>query len=140
MAAMTPEQRDAFLGETRIGKLATLNEEGAPTVIPIWYDWDGECAWVFSSRTVQKVRNIERDDRVSLTVENPVGAPEAWVTIEGHAEVLPEGGYALASKLAPRYYPAEKAARTLEEWGKLGEQYWALIKIAPSRIRSTAPH
>ena len=138
MASMTPEQRDAFLKQTRIGKLATLTAEGAPTAIPIWYDWDGEHAFIFSSRTVQKVKNIERDNRVALTVENPVSEKEAWVTIEGTAEIL-DGGFELASKLAPIYYGPEKGAATLDSWAKLGPEYWALIKITPSRIRSQAP-
>ncbi len=140
MTAMTQEQRDAFLSETRIAKLGMLNEEGGPTVIPVWFDWDGECAYVFSSRTVRKIRHIQRDPRVSLTVENGVGVPEAWVTIEGRAEVLDQGGFQLAEKLLPRYYGPEKAAKTRDAWAALGEPYWALIKITPSRIWSSAPH
>ena len=96
-------------------------------------------ARVFSSRDVQKVRNIRRDGRVALTVEEPVGVPEAWVTIEGTAEVLDRGGFELASRLAPLYYGEPKAAETLAKWRNAGDDYWVLIEITPVRIRSSAP-
>lgn len=139
MAAMTQVQRDAFLREVRIAKLATLTATGAPTSVPVWFEWDGEKARVFSSRDVQKVRNIRRDGRVALTVEEPVGVPEAWVTIEGTGEVLDQGGFELASRLAPLYYGEPKAAQTLAKWRNAGDDYWVLIEITPVRIRSSAP-
>ncbi len=139
MAAMTQVQRDAFLREVRIAKLATLTATGAPTSVPVWFEWDGEKARVFSSRDVQKVRNIRRDGRVALTVEEPVGVPEAWVTIEGTAQVLDQGGFELASRLAPLCYGEPKAAETLAKWRNAGDDYWVLIEITPVRIRSSAP-
>ncbi|MCC6388827.1 MAG: TIGR03618 family F420-dependent PPOX class oxidoreductase [Dehalococcoidia bacterium] len=139
MASMSREQRDAFLREVRIAKLATLTAGGAPTVVPVWFEWDGVTARVFSSRSVQKVRNIQRDNRVALTVEEAVGVPEAWVTIEGTAAILDEGGFELASRLAPRYYGEPKASETLKQWARAGDAYWVLIEITPTRIRSSAP-
>lgn len=139
MATMSPDQRDAFLREVRIAKLATLTAEGAPTAVPVWFEWDGATARVFSSRNVQKVRNIRRDNRVALTVEEAVGVPEAWVTIEGTAAILDQGGFELATRLAPRYYGEPKAAETLKQWARAGESSWVLIEITPTRIRSSAP-
>lgn len=139
MASMSPEQRDAFLREVRIAKLATVTAEGAPTAIPVWFEWDGEKARAFSARDVQKVRNIRRDGRVALTVEEAVGVPEAWVTIEGTAEVLDAGGFELASRLAPLYYGEPKATETLAKWKNAGDDYWVLLEITPVRIRSSAP-
>ena len=52
MAEMTPSQRDDFLRETRIAKLATLNADGSPTIVPVWYDWDGQAATIFTGRDV----------------------------------------------------------------------------------------
>jgi PPOX class probable F420-dependent enzyme len=84
---MTPAQRDAFLRETRIAKLATLNPDGSPTIVPVWFEWDGETATIFTGRDSPKIRRIKRDPRVALSLEEGVGVPEAWVTIEGTAAV-----------------------------------------------------
>jgi PPOX class probable F420-dependent enzyme len=105
---MTQEQRDVFLREIRIAKLATLTEDGSPTTRPIWYEWTGEQVLMFSARETRKIENIRRDPRVAVTVEEPVGRPEAWVTIEGRAEVEHEGGFELASRLAPLYTPPRR--------------------------------
>ncbi len=138
MAEMTTEQRDAFLAEARIGMLSMLTATGAPTAIPIWYEWDGAQARMFTSHTSPKIGRIRRDGRVCLTVAEPTGMPEAWVAIEGVASIEEGTGYALAERLAPHYYPPGKAALTLTEWGRSATE-WVTIIITPSRIRSSAP-
>lgn len=138
MAEMTEEQRDAFLAGPRIATLATLTRDGAPVAIPIWYEWDGERARMFTARDAAKVARIRRDGRVCLTVAEPTGVPEAWVSIEGRAWIEEGTGFALAKRLAPRYYAPEKAARTLAEWGRTAEE-WVTVVVEPTRIRSSAP-
>lgn len=138
MAQMTPAQRDAFLDQPRIATLISLTASGRPTAVPVWYEWDGAVARVFTYGTSEKVGRISADPRVALTVAEPVGVPEAWVTIEGIATIEPEGGYELAARLAPRYYPADKAAASVEAWGA-DPGVWVVIVIRPERIRSGAP-
>ena len=134
---MTPEQRDAFLRETRIAKLATLNADGSPSIVPVWFEWDGSQAFVFTLDSSPKVRRIKRDARVALSVEQPVAVREAWVTIEGTASVEP-GGFELAERLAPRYYDAERSRSALESWAAQRD-HWVVLRISPRRIRSSAP-
>ncbi|MGD9890000.1 MAG: PPOX class F420-dependent oxidoreductase [Dehalococcoidia bacterium] len=135
---MSNEQRDAFLRETRIATLVTLDNDGSPVPVPVWFEWDGQQARLFTSRGSHKIARIRGDARVSLSVAEPVGVPEAWVSIEGTATVEQDGGYALAERLARRYYSAEKAADVLPRWERLAEQ-WVVVVIEPRRIRSSAP-
>ena len=138
MAEMSIEERDAFLRGARIATLSLLTTAGAPTALPIWYEWDGERARMFTSGGSAKVARIRRDGRVCLTVAEPTGVPEAWVSIEGTARIEEGTGFALAERLAPRYYTAEQATRTLEAWRGVAAQ-WVTIVIEPHRIRSSAP-
>lgn len=138
MAEMTPKQRDAFLREARIASLVTLREDGAPTVQPVWFEWDGTEARLFTNRASGKVGRIERDPRVSLSVAEPVGVREAWVTIEGTARLDESGGYALAERLAARYYSPERQAAVLPGWERMRDE-WLVAHITPVRIRSSAP-
>ena len=39
--ALTEEERDAFLSEKRIGRLASNRADGWSHVTPIWYVWEG---------------------------------------------------------------------------------------------------
>ena len=138
MTEMTPAQRDAFLRETRIAKLASLNADGSPNVVPVWFEWDGNTATIFTTRSTAKVKRILRDPRVALSVEEGVGLPEAWVTIEGAAAIEEQGGWGLAQRLAHRYYTPEQNSTILPQWEKLASE-WVVVRITPTRIRSSAP-
>jgi|KBSSwiStaDraftv2_1062776.scaffolds.fasta_scaffold673541_1 PPOX class probable F420-dependent enzyme len=135
MASLTPEAVDAFLRETRIAKLAYLHEDGSPTIIPIWFEWDGKVARMFTSRTSRKARRIAEEPRVALSVEEPVGVHERWVTIEGTCAISDEGTVALIERLARRYYDPTRAEEAITGWTKRPES-WVTLTVTPTRIRS----
>ena len=112
--------------------------DGRPTAVPVWYEWSGGKASVFTSAGSEKIGRIKENPNVALSVAEPVGAMEAWVTIEGRAAVEAEGGMDLAKRLLPLCYSPERVAKALPEWEKMAEE-WVVISIAPTRIRSSAP-
>ena len=69
------EVRD-FLAESKIVSCATLGPHGRPHLVPLWYvpgDRDGELelrGWTYAAS--QKARNLERDPRATLQVEDGV--------------------------------------------------------------------
>jgi len=138
MARMSRGQVDEYLRAPRIAKLVTLYPDGSPTVVPVWYEWDGQEARIFTGRGSAKVERIQNDNRIALSVEEPTGNPEAWVVIEGTASIEQEGGFDLARRLAPQYYSRERADAALEQWGRMADE-WVVIRVTPKRIRSLAP-
>ncbi|ADB32376.1 pyridoxamine 5'-phosphate oxidase-related FMN- binding protein [Kribbella flavida DSM 17836] len=67
--------------------LCTLRPDGSPHVTPVWFVYMGSTWWIGSAERNRKVRNVERDPRVSLALEdgrNPVVA-------EGQARVHHSG-------------------------------------------------
>ena len=88
----------------------TLNPDGSPNALPLWYEWDGTRIRMFSAENTGKVRRLRKDPRACLSVHDPVGAAEAWVTVEGTVAITSDGGQALALKLAQVYYEGEKQA------------------------------
>ena len=126
---------DIFLKKIRIASLVTLNTDGSPNAMPLWYEWDGEKLRMFSSRDTGKVRRLNHNNRACVTVHDPVGAPEAWITVEGTVEIKDTGGRELALKLVPFYYADKnKAERTLEVWSKKTD--FVLLELTPTRIRT----
>jgi hypothetical protein len=66
---MSDEEVADFLDEHRVVTCATNGQDGWPHLMPLWYVVrDGEL-WSWTYAKSQKVRNIERDDRVTLQVE-----------------------------------------------------------------------
>jgi PPOX class probable F420-dependent enzyme len=69
---MTDEERHAFLDEQRIVQVTTLGPSGRPHLMPLWYVPDGDdlIGWTF--RKSQKAKNLERDPRATLGIDDGV--------------------------------------------------------------------
>ena len=67
--ALSVEERDAFLSELRIGRLASQREDGWPHVTPIWYVWDDGRFVLTLGKSRRHLVNIARDPHVTLCVD-----------------------------------------------------------------------
>lgn len=74
--AMTPAEVDAFLGEERTCRVATVGGDGAPHTSALWFVWDGSALWLNSIVKSQRWTNLSRDDRVSALVDAGVAYDE----------------------------------------------------------------
>ena len=137
MATPPDEVRDAFLAGTRIGILTTLDNSGWPISVPVWFEWDGSHARVFTSASSPKVGRLKEDSRASLLVVNNVGEPEYWVAIDGEAEIREEGAADLAARLAGRYWDMsdEEHRKTVDMWVEDGDTL-RLLEITPTNVRT----
>jgi len=135
-AAMTDEERDAFLAETRTCRVASLGADGAPHVTPLWFAWDGRSLWLTSIVKSQRWTDIQRDNRVSIIVDAGVEFTELHgVELRGVAEVVgevPRNGDAVAELETPERIFADKYAG-----GQMhhdGRHAW--LKVTPEKIVS----
>jgi PPOX class probable F420-dependent enzyme len=69
---MSAEEVDAFLDEQRVVVCATAGPRGWPHLMPLWYLVRDGRVWAWTYAKSQKVRNLERDDRATLQVEDGV--------------------------------------------------------------------
>lgn len=134
MEIMTPEEyRQFMLGSVRTGKLATVREDGRPHIAPIWFDMDGEVIVFMTGANTVKGRNIWRDSRVSLCVDDEK-PPFAFVIIDGIAEIAhptqPEF-LVWSTRIASRYMGVELGPTYGKRNAVEGE---LLIRLTPTRI------
>ncbi len=89
-----------------LAHLTTLNPDGSPQVTVIWVAIEGEEFVVGHLALHQKIRNIRRDPRVSLSMlgdkTNAQGLHE-YLVICGNARIVEGGAVSLLQKLAPIY-------------------------------------
>ncbi|MEU8825577.1 PPOX class F420-dependent oxidoreductase [Streptomyces sp. NPDC048636] len=112
---MTKDQWQKFLSEgTRTGKLSTVRADGSPHIAPIWFLLDGDDLVFNTGRDTVKGRNMARDGRVSLCVDDD-RPPFSFVTVQGRAELTDEVGQVRdwATRIAARYMGQDRA----EEYG-----------------------
>jgi hypothetical protein len=114
-----------------------LDESGGPVAVPVWFEWDGRRAEMFTSGLAPKVRRLANDPRASLLVARAAGEKEEWVSVDGSIEIHEEGALELAERLAARYWDLGDADHraTLELWRKAAGVLRRL-ELVPERIRS----
>ena len=132
----TNRKIDNLLRQTMIGFLSTLNQDGSPNTMPLWYEWDGERILMFSGAEAPKIRRLRRDPRAALCIAEGIGVMEAWVSVEGTAEVIDDLQRTrdFACRLAERYYEPDRAKQAIESWSKADGM--VLLDLTPTRIRS----
>jgi len=109
MAILSPEAR-ALLQSDALVHLVTLNPDGSPQLSCVWVGVEGEEIVSGHLQRRQKVRNVERDERVVLSVEGP-GVNERglqeYLVVHGRARVQEGGAPALLQELAHVYLGPE---------------------------------
>ncbi|MFF8264435.1 PPOX class F420-dependent oxidoreductase [Streptomyces virginiae] len=111
---MTQEEWRAFVSRsTRTGKLSTVREDGSPHVAPIWFVLDGDSFVFNTGKDTVKGRNLARDGRVALCVDDD-RPPFSYVVLQGRAEISgyaddPDEMLAWATRIAARYMGEEAA-------------------------------
>jgi hypothetical protein len=63
------EELDSFLAEGRIARLACIDEEGWPYVVPCWQEWDGEGFWVIPRKKSAWAGYLRQEPRCAITVD-----------------------------------------------------------------------
>jgi PPOX class probable F420-dependent enzyme len=85
------------------GYLATIMPDGSPQVTPVWVDFDGTHVRFNSARGRVKDKNIRRDPRVSITIQDPEN-PYRYLQIRGRVtEITEKGADEHANKLSQKY-------------------------------------
>jgi PPOX class probable F420-dependent enzyme len=110
--ALDPNVR-AFLEEQRFAVLATINPDSTPQLTVMWYELRGDTIVMNTRLSRVKGRNLQRDARISVCVEDG----ERFVTVSGTATLNDDPATAQADirALAIRYDGEEEGAREAEE-------------------------
>ena len=129
MSGLPRELRD-LIESGPFAHLSTINADGSPQVTVIWIGRDGDDLLSGHMQRYAKLRNIERDPRVAVSISDP-SAPSRYFAVRGHVvDVTTEGGAEHIEALAQRYlggpYP----------WFGGRDQIRVIVTIAADRIHS----
>jgi len=103
MATNIPESFKDLFEKKAFAHLATLMKDGSPQVTPVWCDFDGALVWVNSAKGRVKDKNMRRDERVALAIQDPDNAYR-YMEIRGEvAEITEDGADAHIDRLAKKY-------------------------------------
>jgi PPOX class probable F420-dependent enzyme len=145
MAEMSEKEIRRFLMQgTFTGKLATVKKDGSSHIVPIWFVLDGskkngngdrkdgDIIFTTNGSSV-KARNIERDNRVSICVDDQT-PPFSFVIVYGTAKIhhyRQNELFRFATRIARRYMGKDNA----EDYGRRNSaEGEVLVRIKAKRI------
>jgi PPOX class probable F420-dependent enzyme len=103
---LSPEVR-RMIESGRLAHLVTLNRDGSAQVSCVWVGIENdEIVSAHLSDRQQKLRNVRRDPRVSLSIEGTEIQPPGllqYLVVHGRARITEGGGPELLQQLAYRY-------------------------------------
>ncbi|HXF32077.1 MAG TPA: pyridoxamine 5'-phosphate oxidase family protein [Solirubrobacterales bacterium] len=114
---MTSEEQLAFLGEELTVIVSSFGPRGWPHSMPMWFVVRAGEVWMWTYRSSQKVRNLERDPRATLLVEAGVTYDQLrGVMTEAEAELIDDYDrtLALGRELFGRYTPGAEGPEVEE--------------------------
>ena len=138
---MTDAELRAFLDEQRIVQVATVGPQGRPHLVPLWYvveDGDGDPVlrgWTFAKS--QKARNLERDPRATISIDDGVEYQELRGTMmECDVEVTrdPDGVADFGKALFERYGPGGELAPEVREMVLAQAKKRVGLRFVPTRV------
>ena len=110
--------------------IATTMPDGSPQLTQTWVDTDGSHVLINTVAGFQKVRNVERDPRVAVSVADPAN-PSRYVALRGRVvSITTEGGAAHIEALSQRYQGAPYA------WYGGRDQVRVILRIEVDKIHA----
>ena len=92
-----------LLGKPSPCFIATTMPDGSPQLTQTWVGTDGERILINTVAGYQKVKNVERDPRVAVTVADPEDVT-TYFSVRGRVvDISPKGGTESIEALAQKY-------------------------------------
>ena len=100
-----PDSIRQVIAKAPLSHLTTINADGAPQVTVVWVGIENDEFVIGHLARHQKVKNITRDPRVSLSFlsDKTNAQGREYVVVHGNARVTDGGAVELLQRLAPLY-------------------------------------
>lgn len=121
-----------LLHRERPGLLAvvgTLSRDTCPHLVPVWYRWDGEAMHVWTLAERAWVKNVQRDPKVGVSVQEG----EVAVMMKGRATVHTSDGAEVDEeirRITRRYVSDDEVEGYIADWPQLR----TIIRIEPHGV------
>lgn len=132
---LTPEAR-TVIESGRLAHFTTVSRDGRPHTTVVWVGLDGDDIVIGKLHPDQKVANIERDPRVSLSIEaeGDQWGMQNYLVVEGTARLTEGGAPELLQALAHRYIGPGVTFPPMPN-----PPPGLIIRITPTRVRGMGP-
>ena len=100
-------KKDEFLKSQKILRLATIDKDKTPHIVPVWYLYQRKKFYIGTNTKTKKVKNTKKNNRVSFCIDTGINAPDIYgVMGQGDAKLILEEKKVktIAKKILLRYF------------------------------------
>jgi nitroimidazol reductase NimA-like FMN-containing flavoprotein (pyridoxamine 5'-phosphate oxidase superfamily) len=129
------EEVAEFLAQPWIARLACIDDDGWPYVVPCWQEWDGDSFWVVPREKSAWARYLEQEPRCAITVDEDGRQRKVIAQCRAHLVEEPNVGGAwvpIAERMSLRYL-GENGPKYLEP--TMGKPRW-LFRLEPVKMQT----
>jgi PPOX class probable F420-dependent enzyme len=132
-----PESARRLLESDALAHMVTVNPDGSPQVTVVWVGLDGDDIVSGHLGRWQKLRNVERDPRVTISLEgteaNEIGMRH-YLVVHGHGRIEGGGAPELLQRLARTYVGPNVTFPPMPD-----PPPGFVLRVTPERIGGTGP-
>lgn len=126
---MFSDELQAFLKKPHIARMSTIDPNGYPHTVAVWYAIDGDELLITIPRDTKKFGHIQTNPKGSISIG---GAPDdggGWL-FKGPFIISDEDAWPWLEQMTYHYVTAEEAVKNLAEWKSLD---MVLIRMKPEK-------
>ena len=115
---MFPDTAREFLQKPLIARMSTIDPNGYPHTVPVWFELDGDDIVIISVRDTRKVGHILANPKGSVTIGGDSGDGAGYL-VKGEFSIEPDPEDAWVRKMTYRYEAPEQAEKDIAAWADL---------------------
>ena len=83
-------EQERFLKDNEVGRLATIDKDGLPHVVPVCYIYRLGALWIATDYETKKYRNLLVNDKVAMVVDTGYDSNRG-IVIQGRTRIYERG-------------------------------------------------
>lgn len=131
---MYDEACRTVLQKPLIARISTIDAEGYPHTVPVWFKLDGDDLVVIAVRETRKVGHIRANPKGAIAVGGDEGDGGGYL-IKGEFMIEDDPDDYWVRTLCHHYEPPDKAEADVADWADLDI---ILLRLKPRRVLKTA--
>jgi len=128
---LTIEEIRAFLEVARIAYLSTIDNQGYPHTVPVWFASDNGTLIFNSGKKRARLKHITANPKVAVTIGGNLGDSEGYL-FKGNAVIEADPFREQTKQIARRYIQDEAAFIGFQKSVELEER--VIIRLTPKKI------
>ncbi len=127
---MFDDQAREVLTRPLVARMSTIDDEGFPHTVPVWFMLDGSDLVVMGMRSTRKVKHMQARSQGSMCIGGQPGDGGGYL-IKGHWSAEEDPGKHWQKTITYHYEPKEQADKDLADWADLDI---IVMRLKPTQV------